>query len=102
MEIPRRTFLRGVGALIALPLLDSMAPVRAIASMAKPAPVRMGFVFVPNGISMPHWTPATDGKNFVLPDLLEPLKDVRSEISIFTGLSQHGAEALGDGPGDHA
>jgi hypothetical protein len=102
IEIPRRTFLRGVGTMVALPLLESMLPVRAIASMAKAAPVRMGFVFVPNGISMPHWTPGSVGKGFELPDLLEPLRNVRNDISIFTGLSQHGAEALGDGPGDHA
>jgi hypothetical protein len=102
IEIPRRTFLRGVGTMIALPLLESMLPMRAIAAMAKPAPVRVGFVFVPNGISMPHWTPATEGKGFVLPNLLEPFRNIRNEISIFTGLSQHGAEALGDGPGDHA
>ncbi len=101
-SIPRRTFLRGLGTMIALPMLESMLPVRAFAAAAKPAPVRLGFVFVPNGVSMPQWTPATEGSGFELPMLLQPLKSVRNEISIFTGLSQHNAFALLDGPGDHA
>ncbi|MFI5385282.1 MAG: DUF1552 domain-containing protein [Fimbriimonadales bacterium] len=101
-QIPRRTFLRGLGTMVALPLLESMLPVRALASAAKPAPVRMGFLFVPNGVSMPKWTPATEGAGFDLPYLLEPFAKVKNEISIYTGLSQHNAFALQDGPGDHA
>jgi hypothetical protein len=102
IEIPRRTFLRGLGTMVALPLLESVAPVRAIAAMNKPAPVRLGFVFVPNGVSMPQWTPAAEGALGELPYLLQPFESVRKEISIFTGLSQHNAEAILDGPGDHA
>lgn len=102
IEIPRRTFLRGLGTMMALPLLDGMLPVRALASTVKTAPVRMAFGFVPNGISMPKWTPVNQGANFDLPFLLEPFQSVRKEISIFTGLSQHNAFALQDGPGDHA
>src|SRR4051794_9816352 len=102
MEIPRRTFLRGIGTMMALPLLESMLPVKALASIAKPAPVRVAFLFVPNGISMPEWTPAAEGAGFELPYLLQPLASLRNEISVFTGLSQNGARPLGDGPGDHA
>lgn len=102
IEIPRRTFLRGLGTVMALPLLESMLPIRALASAAKAPPVRLGFAFVPNGISMPKWTPVTEGAGFDLPYLLEPFANVKSEISVFTGLSQHNAEALADGPGDHA
>lgn len=101
-NLSRRTLLKGAGAAIALPLLECMAPVRALAAMAKPAPVRIAFLFVPNGISMPQWTPVADGAGFDLPYLLEPLADLRSQFSIFTGLSQNGARPLGDGPGDHA
>lgn len=101
-NLSRRTLLKGAGAAIALPLLECMAPVRALAAMTKPAPVRMAFLFVPNGISMPQWTPKAEGAGFDLPYLLEPLADLRREISIFTGLSQNGARPLGDGPGDHA
>lgn len=102
IEIPRRTFLRGLGTMMALPLLESMAPVTALASAMKPTPIRVGFIFVPNGISMPLWTPATAGSGFQLPYLLQPFANVRDQISILTGLSQNGARPLGDGPGDHA
>ena len=63
--LPRRTFLRGVGAAVALPLLDSMIPAldatRALA--AQPAR-RLGVVYVPNGMAMRSWTPATEGAGF--------------------------------------
>src|SRR3954464_7005544 len=98
IEIPRRTLLKGLGTMMALPLLESMLPVKALASMVKTPPVRIGFVFVPNGISMPEWTPAAQGGGFDLPYLLEPLAKLRNEISVFTGLSQNGARPLGDGP----
>ena len=70
--IPRRTFLRGCGTALALPLLDAMAPVRAWAGTGAP-PQRLAFLFVPNGIHMPDWTPKADGPGFDLPWLLEPL-----------------------------
>lgn len=99
----RRTFLKGVGTAIALPLLETMIPVRAIASLTPAAPpVRAAFLFVPNGISMPHWTPKAVGAGFDIPYLLEPLSDLRKDFSVFTGLAQNGARPLGDGPGDHA
>ncbi len=103
-SINRRTFLRGVGTAMSLPLLEGMLPANALAQSAASAskPMRMAFIFVPNGISMKHWTPATEGGGYALPSLLEPLKDLRNDFSILTGLSQDNAAALGDGPGDHA
>jgi hypothetical protein len=101
--IPRRTFLRGVGTAMALPLLEAMMPLSALAqSASKIRPIRMAFISVPNGIHMPAWTPAADGPNFALPSILEPLQNVRDSIMLLTGLTQEKAEALGDGPGDHA
>lgn len=100
--IPRRTFLKGVGTMMALPLLEGMIPTIAMAGAPKSRTVRMAFVFVPNGISMADWTPATEGANFALPYVLEPLAKVRENFSILTGLTQKNAFALGDGPGDHA
>lgn len=102
--INRRTFLRGVGTAMALPLLEGMSPLNALAQSAgkAAAPTRMAFMFVPNGLSMAHWTPKTQGAGYELPSLLEPLKDLRNDFSILTGLSQDNAAALGDGPGDHA
>lgn len=100
--IPRRTFLKGVGTMMALPMLEGMIPTTAVAGAPKSRTVRMAFISVPNGISMDHWTPATEGANFELPYVLEPLQNVRGDVSILTGLTQKNAFALGDGPGDHA
>jgi hypothetical protein len=89
---------------MSLPLLEGMLPFNALAQSAAKAakPTRMAFIFVPNGLSMEHWTPATEGSGYTMPSLLEPLKDLRNDFSILTGLSQDNAAALGDGPGDHA
>src|SRR5579871_3293589 len=101
--IPRRTFLRGLGAAVSLPLLEAMLPLSALASSAaKSRPNRMAFIFVPNGMHMPAWTPTADGVGFALPSIMEPLKNVKDSLTVLTGLTQHNAEALGDGGGDHA
>jgi hypothetical protein len=100
--LDRRTVLRGLGTAIALPMLDAMMPLTAVAArMAKTKPNRMAFLFVPNGINMAHWTPAKEGA-LVLPHILQPLSGVQSKISVLSGLAQYNANALGDGPGDHA
>ncbi|MCC6796943.1 MAG: DUF1552 domain-containing protein [Candidatus Hydrogenedentes bacterium] len=97
----RRTFLRGIGASIALPMLDAMAS-SAPKVAASVSPVRMAFVYIPNGVIVEDWTPATDGKDFVLPHILEPLAPHRHKLLVLSGLSQRNAQALGDGGGDHA
>lgn len=102
-QIDRRTLLRGLGTLMALPALEGMAP-RAYASGSgaiSAAPTRMAFLFVPNGIDMANWTPTAGGPLQITP-ILEPLKGLQSDISVLTGLTQQNAFALGDGPGDHA
>lgn len=103
-HLSRRTVLRGMGAAVALPFLEAMLPVRALAKAASPAqsPMRMAFLFVPNGIHMPAWTPTQLGPGYDLPFTLQPLKNVQNYVSVLTGLTQHNADALGDGPGDHA
>jgi len=100
-KIGRRTLLHGVGTLMALPALEAMAPLGALAQSAKKSPLRMAFMFVPNGIHMPAWTPATEGALDLMPSM-QPLAKVRDSINVLTGLTQHNAEALGDGGGDHA
>src|SRR5512132_3084237 len=102
-QITRRTVLRGIGTAMSLPMLEGMLPLSALAQSVKPAqkPVRMAFLFVPNGMNMQNWTPATEGALTDLPYTLQPLAKVKSNISIFTGLAQQNAFALGDGPGDH-
>ncbi len=104
LVLPRRTFLRGLGAAIALPMLDAMLPTRALAAAAgaKKAPVRMAFMFVPNGAHMPDWTPLADGADFDLPYILQPLHPHKSELLVLSGLTQDRGWANGDGGGDHA
>ncbi len=100
--LSRRRLLKGVGASIALPLLEGMLPLNALAASAKTPPLRMAFLFVPNGVSMEHWTPATEGAGFAVPDVLAPLASLKGQFSVLTGLTQQHAFANGDGPGDHA
>jgi hypothetical protein len=102
-HLNRRTFLKGVGTAMSLPLLDAMIPTSALgAAKAAEAPTRMAFLFVPNGVNMSHWTPEQGGLGYKLPDTLQPLEEVRDSFDILTGLTQQHAFANGDGPGDHA
>src|SRR5437764_6171533 len=103
--ISRRTMLRGLGVSMALPLLDVMLPRFASSAMAATAAkeaVRTAYLFLPNGMWMPNFTPATVGANFVLPPTLAALANVAKDFSIISGLGLDAARAHGDGPGDHA
>ncbi|MEL7496128.1 MAG: DUF1552 domain-containing protein [Planctomycetota bacterium] len=107
--ISRRTLLRGAGTAIALPLLNAMMrPAPLIANVvrnpiATTAPVRMAFLYVPNGMHMPDWTPTgRGGTEFELQPTMEPVAAFREKMNIFKGLSLRGAKSLGDGGGDHA
>jgi len=102
-HLPRRTFLRGMGAVIALPALDAMTPAFAsAATRAASAPRRLAFMYVPNGVTMADWTPRTEGSAFELTRILKPLEPFRADTLILSGLSHRNGAALGDGPGDHA
>lgn len=100
-QIPRRTFLRGAGAALALPYLEAMGPSvsRASdsgrASLVRP-PVRMAALYFPNGCYRPNWIPQQAGAEFVLPLALEPLAAVRSETLVLSGLDK-AASHQGDG-----
>jgi hypothetical protein len=99
----RRTFLRGMGAAVALPFLESLVPARALAAEAlKPTVRRMAFIYVPNGAHMKAWTPERVGADFDLPPILEPLAGVKDKLSVLSGLTHDKGRANGDGPGDHA
>src|SRR5262249_37929384 len=65
-------------------------------------PLRMAFVYVPNGVHMPDWTPATVGADFPLPRILQPLQAVKQDVLVLSGLALDKARAHGDGGGDHA
>lgn len=86
--IDRRTVLHGIGTALALPLLDGMFPALTAygKTAARPAN-RFGAVYVPNGIMMENWTPATEGTNFVLPPSLKPLEPFRDRLLVLTELS---------------
>ena len=105
-HLPRRTFLKGLGTAIALPVMESLLPRGLVAAEAlaggKAAPRRMAFVYVPNGANMADWTPAATGADFELPLILEPLREHKKDFSVLTGLAQDKGFAHGDGPGDHA
>ncbi len=101
--LPRRTFLRGLGTTLALPLLDAMAPAFAGTKSSVARPVcRMGFVYVPNGVIMDRWTPAAEGAGFELTPTLNALAPFKDRLLVLTGLAQKTGDPLGDGPGDHA
>ncbi len=103
-RMSRRTVLKGFGTALALPLLEAMRPLSAAraAAAGKAPPLRMAFVYVPNGANMAEWTPDGRGRDYKLSPLLEPLADVRSDFSVLSGLTLDKARANGDGPGDHA
>jgi len=87
---------------MALPMLEAMLPIGALAQAANKTRInRMAFIFVPNGVNIQSWTPAAEGVLQLTPTL-QPLKNVRDKISVLSGLAQHNAFALGDGGGDHA
>ncbi|SPE24586.1 conserved exported hypothetical protein [Candidatus Sulfopaludibacter sp. SbA3] len=97
--IPRRTILRGLGTAVALPFLDSMAP--AFAASQSKAPVRMAFVYVPNGIDMRNWTPDVEGKLGDLPRILKPMEPLKNDMLLLGNLTHNTGRALLDGAGDH-
>jgi hypothetical protein len=97
--IPRRAFLRGAGAALALPFVDAMVPAFAAGA---PRPIRLAFIEVPNGIIMDKWTPATEGADFALTPVLQPLAKFRDRMLVISGLDQNKAEAMPtDVGGDH-
>lgn len=98
-QLPRRTFLKGLGTAIALPMLDAMTP--ALAAAPK-LPVRLAFLYVPNGVvNIDWWRPKGEGRDFEFSRLMKPLEPFREDILVLSGLDDHNGNALGDGPGDH-
>ena len=98
----RRTFLKGVGATLGLPLLEAMLPQSGFAAQSAGAPKRMAFVFVPNGVIVPEWTVKGEGADWQLSPTLEPLAKVKDQVCVMSGLMQDNARHKGDGAGDHA
>ena len=107
-HLPRRTFLRGVGATLALPLLDAMVPALTAQSRTAAQPLRrLGFIYMPNGVArnfsgINYWTPLGEGTSFEFSQILKPLEPFRDRMVVVSGLAQHQADAHDDGAnGDH-
>ena len=107
--LSRRTLLRGLGAAIALPVLDSMLATHSLsvaaekaAAAGKSIPTRLAFVSQPNGVIQSAWFPKTPGEGFELVESLEALAPLKSDLIVISGLAQDNGRAKGDGPGDHA
>ena len=93
-HLPRRTFLRGMGVTLALPLLDSMIPAQTLTrKTAAAASPRLGFVYVPHGAIMDKWTPATEGAGFEFSPILKPLEPFRDRLTIVSGLGHRAADS---------
>lgn len=101
-HLPRRTFLKGMGTIIALPMLDAMTPAFARAAQLNKPSLRLGFTYVPNGITMNQWTPTGTGAGFEFSRVMKPLEPFRQDTLVLSGLGHRNGGALGDGPGDHA
>ena len=103
--VNRRAFLRGLGTFMALPALESLAPRGYAATKAATQsgpPLRMAFLYVPNGVSVDKWFPSGEGANFTLGESCKALEPHRKDISFITGLAHDKARNNGDGAGDHA
>ena len=92
-HLPRRTFIRGMGVTLALPLLESMIPARTLlAQTAAKATPRLGFVYVPHGAIMDKWTPAAEGAGFEFTPILKPLEPFRDRLNVVSGLGHQAAD----------
>jgi hypothetical protein len=103
MHVPRRTVLRGLGAAIALPLLDSMIPALTAQAKTAAAPVRrFGVFYVPNGMSMPYWFPKAEGPLQAMPETLRSIEALKDRVLLCGGLADEAANLVRGGSGDHA
>jgi hypothetical protein len=102
MHLSRRTMLRGLGAALALPLLDSMVPALTALGKTAAAPVRrFGVFYVPNGMSMPYWFPKAEGPLKEMPATLRSLAELKDRVLLLGGLADESANLV-KGGGDHA
>lgn len=100
--LSRRTVLRGLGAGIALPWLEAMGPLESWVradEQAPAAPNRLVWIYVPNGMAMPNWTPKEEGPLRELPEILQEVRDFAGDVNVVSGLS---ARAANGGSGAHA
>ena len=101
--LPRRTVLRGIGSLVALPLLGAMVPALTATGRTSAAPItRLGFFYAPNGMFLPNFHPAGNGgRDYKITRILTPLKDYREQMTVVSGLSNNGLVSPNEGGGVH-
>jgi hypothetical protein len=93
-HLHRRTFLKGAGVAVALPLLDAMIPAStALAKTAAAAKMRLGYFYFPHGAIMDKWTPAKEGTDYELSPILAPLKPYQNQLTVISGLGNRPAES---------
>src|SRR5213075_1723772 len=112
LQFNRRQFLRGLGACISLPAFESLLsssvlavdtdPAVRLATTASGAPLRMGFVYFPNGAIQSSWWPKGEGKEFGLAETMQPLASLKDQLQILGGMDHVNATPGPDGAGDHA
>jgi hypothetical protein len=96
-NLGRRSFLRGAGALVALPALEGL-----LGAQSAPRPVRLAVLYVPNGVNVPQWTVRGEGADYALSPTLKALEPLRDEFSVLSGLNHENATPGEDGAGDHS
>ncbi|HCQ79085.1 MAG TPA: hypothetical protein DIV46_03855, partial [Verrucomicrobiales bacterium] len=106
-SLDRRKFLRGLGAAVGLPALESVTPLVAattsgIASTANGSPLRMAYLYIPNGVNLEHWKPKGKGSDYELGKSMKALEGLKGDMQIYSGLSHENATPGKDGGGDHA
>ena len=105
-SLSRRGFLRGIGAAVGLPALESLSsPLMAAGTVAQSAsgsPLRMAYLYIPNGVNMEHWRPKGTGSSYQLGKSMAPLEGLKDDFQIFSGFAHQNATAGRDGAGDHA
>src|SRR5687767_2692789 len=95
-HLPRRTFLRGAGAMVSLPLLDAMIPAAtALAQTAAAPKPKVGFFYFPHGAVIDRWTPGSAGRTFDLPQILAPFETFKDQLTVVSGLRNKAAEGAG-------
>ena len=105
--LDRRKFLRGIGAAVGLPAMESLSPLMAattgkLAMTEKGSPLRMAYLYIPNGVNLEHWRPSGKGENYKLGKSMSALEDLKGDMQIFSGFAHKQANAGRDGAGDHA
>jgi hypothetical protein len=97
-HLSRRTVLRGAGAALALPLLESMTPALAAAPVVRP---RFGAIYFPHGATMSRWTPQGEGRDFPISEILQPLEPFRAQLNVVSNLTHANAYGAGGATGNH-